>query len=112
MHETSRAPFEGLTRGASMKRSVAVLGAGGKMGFRVTKKLVDAGYDVRAVEIAPPGQARLGEAGIKAMGVDDGLNGAEVVVLAVPVNVIGRVVHELAPKLSAGTIIVILDAAA
>ena len=31
-----------------MKLSVAVLGAGGKMGFRVTKKLVDAGHDVRA----------------------------------------------------------------
>ena len=34
-----------------MGRSVAVLGAGGKMGFRVTKKLFDAGYDLRAVEI-------------------------------------------------------------
>ena len=32
-----------------MTTSIAILGSGGKMGFRITRKLVDAGYDVRAV---------------------------------------------------------------
>ena len=34
-----------------MAQSVAVFGAGGKMGFRVTRKFVEAGYDTRAVEV-------------------------------------------------------------
>ena len=38
-----------------MTRSVAVLGSGGKMGFRVTRKLAEAGYDLRAVEIGDVG---------------------------------------------------------
>jgi D-apionate oxidoisomerase len=95
-----------------MKLSVAVLGAGGKMGFRVTKKLVDAGHDVRAVEVADAGRKRLAEAGIVATDADGGIKDARVVVLALPDNIIGKVSHEIAPKLVAGTMMVILDAAA
>jgi D-apionate oxidoisomerase len=95
-----------------MGRSVAVLGAGGKMGFRVTKKLYDAGYDLRAVEIGDVGRARLAEAGITAVDASTGLAGVEVVVFALPDNVIGKVAAEIAPKLSAGTMVLILDAAA
>lgn len=95
-----------------MKRSVAVLGAGGKMGFRVTKKLFDAGYDLRAVEIGDVGRARLAEAGITATDAATGLEGAEVVVLALPDNIIGKVAAEIAPGLAAGTMLLILDAAA
>lgn len=95
-----------------MKRSVAVLGAGGKMGFRVTKKLFDAGYDLRAVEIGDAGRARLAEAGITATDAATGLKGAEVVVLALPDNIIGKVAAEIAPSLASGTMLLILDAAA
>lgn len=95
-----------------MKRSVAVLGAGGKMGFRVTGKLVEAGHDVRAVEIGAAGTARLAEAGIAATSAAAGLAGAEVVVLALPDNVIGRVTAEISPHLAPGTMVLILDAAA
>ena len=45
-----------------MTTSVAVLGAGGKMGFRVTGKLIGAGYDVRAVDVGEAGRKRLAEA--------------------------------------------------
>ncbi|PZO78494.1 MAG: semialdehyde dehydrogenase [Mesorhizobium amorphae] len=95
-----------------MTVSVAVLGSGGKMGFRVTKKLVDAGYDVRAVEIGDAGRARLSEANIPAVGTEDGVAGAQVVVLALPDNIIGPVARELSPRLEAGTMLLILDAAA
>jgi len=95
-----------------MKTSVAILGSGGKMGFRVTKKLVDAGYDVRAVEIGDAGRQRLAEANIKAVSADEGLKGAKVVVMALPDNVIGKVATDLSPKLEPGTMLLILDAAA
>jgi hypothetical protein len=95
-----------------MTRSVAVLGAGGKMGLRVALKLGQAGYDVRAVEIGEAGRARLAEAGMAAMEAGAGLDGAEIVVLALPDNVIGPVAAKIAPRLAPGTMVVILDAAA
>lgn len=95
-----------------MARSVAVFGAGGKMGYRVARKLADAGYDLRAVEIGEAGRARLAEAGIRPMDQAEGLAGAEVVVLALPDNIIGRVATAIAPQLAPGTMLLILDAAA
>ena len=95
-----------------MTRSVAVFGAGGKMGFRVAKKLFDAGYDLRAIEIGEAGKKRLTDGGIEPVGIDTGLDRAEVVVLALPDNVIGKVAAEIEPKLPAGTMLLILDAAA
>lgn len=95
-----------------MTLSIAVLGSGGKMGFRVTRKLVDAGYDVRAVEIGEAGRARLETAGIRAVSAEEGVPGAAVVVLALPDNIIGKVSRELSPMLAAGTMLLILDAAA
>jgi hypothetical protein len=95
-----------------MKLSVAVMGAGGKMGFRVTKKLVDAGHDVRAIEVAEAGVKRLKEAGVAATALEAGVRDAKAVVLALPDNIIGKVAHEIEPLLSAGTMLVILDAAA
>jgi D-apionate oxidoisomerase len=95
-----------------MGHAVAVLGAGGKMGFRVTRKLFEAGHDLRAVEIGEAGRARLAEAGITAVDAATGLKGAEVVVMALPDTLIGKVAAEIAPLLAPGTMLLILDAAA
>ena len=95
-----------------MARSVAMFGAGGKMGLRVTKKLAAAGYDLRAIESGDIGRARLAEAGIVAVDQAQGLAGAEVVVLALPDNIIGKVAATIAPQLAPGTMLLILDAAA
>ena len=95
-----------------MTTSVAVLGAGGKMGFRVTRKLIDAGYDVRAVEIGEAGRARLAEADITAVTMQEGVPGAKVVVMALPDNIIGQVARQISPMLATGTMLLILDAAA
>ena len=95
-----------------MALSVAVLGSGGKMGFRVTRKLVDAGYDVRAVEIGEAGRQRLAEAGLSAVGAEEGVKDARVVVMALPDNVIGKVASEISAHLAPGTMLLILDAAA
>lgn len=82
------------------------------MGLRVAKKLHDAGYDLRAIEIGEVGRGRLAQAGITPVDTAAGLKGAQVVVLALPDNVIGKVAAEIAPMLPAGTMLLILDAAA
>ncbi len=95
-----------------MTHAVALLGAGGKMGLRVTKKLVDAGYDVRAVETADVGKARLAEVNIQAVDQATGIAGADVIVLALPDNIIGKVSRDIMPSLKSGALLIILDAAA
>lgn len=92
--------------------SVAVFGAGGKMGFRVTSKIRDAGYDLRAVEVSEAGRTRLAGAGIETVEQDAALAGVKVVVLALPDSLIGPVAGNIVPRLDADTIVVILDAAA
>jgi hypothetical protein len=94
------------------KTATAILGAGGKMGLRITKKLVEAGYEVRPIEIGEAGRTRLLQSGIRAVDAGAGLKGANVVILAIPDSLIGKTVRELSPNLAAGTILVILDAAA
>ncbi|MRX52084.1 semialdehyde dehydrogenase [Paracoccus sp. S-4012] len=91
---------------------IAVLGAGGKMGLRITRKLRDAGYDVRAVEIGAAGRTRLAEADIEVREQAQALHEAEVIVLALPDQIIGKVASEIVPQVAPGTMILILDAAA
>lgn len=92
--------------------TVAVIGAGGKMGFRVTQKIRDSRFDLHAIEIGEPGRARLAEAGIAVMDEAEGLAGADVVILAVPDDVLGDVARKVVENAKAGTMIFAMDAAA
>ncbi|WP_191059421.1 phosphogluconate dehydrogenase C-terminal domain-containing protein [Geminicoccus harenae] len=92
---------------------IALFGAGGKMGMRLGKNLVGSAYEVRHVEVSEAGKARLkDELGVAPVGADEALEGAEVVILAVPDTLIGKVAGGIVDKLAPGTIVVILDAAA
>ncbi|MGA1288541.1 MAG: phosphogluconate dehydrogenase C-terminal domain-containing protein, partial [Rubrivivax sp.] len=91
----------------------ALFGAGGKMGARLTRNLMGSPFEVRHVEVSEAGRARLrDELGVTCLNVDDALAGADVVILAVPDTLIGRIAAEISPKLAAGTMVITLDAAA
>ena len=93
--------------------SIALFGAGGKMGCRLAKNLKGSRYDVRHVEVSAAGKARLqNELGISTVDADAALEGADVVILAVPDTAIGKVAASINGKLRAGTMVVALDAAA
>jgi D-apionate oxidoisomerase len=93
--------------------SIALFGAGGKMGYRLASNFRGSRFDVRHVEVAPSGQARLKSGlGIDCLSPDAALAGAEVVILAVPDTHIGKVATGIHEKLKAGTMVVALDAAA
>jgi hypothetical protein len=96
-----------------MTTTIALFGAGGKMGVRLSKNLGGSPFAVRHVEPGAAGRQRLkDELGIDAVDADAALDGADVVILAVPDTLIGRLSHEIAPKLKAGTMVITLDAAA
>src|ERR1700690_1983222 len=93
--------------------AIALFGAGGKMGYRLASNFKGSRFQVRHVEVAPPGQARL-KSGlcIDCVGPEVALDGAEVITLAVPDPHIGKVAAGVNSKLRAGTMVVALEAAA
>jgi hypothetical protein len=96
-----------------MKEKIALFGAGGKMGFRLTSNLLKSDYRVSHVEVGEAGRKRLhDELNIVCVSVDDALDGADVVILAVPDTLIGKLSHEISAKLKPGTMVMTLDAAA
>ncbi|GJD49676.1 D-apionate oxidoisomerase [Methylobacterium crusticola] len=96
-----------------MNETVALFGAGGKMGVRLSRNLAGSEFRVAHVEVGEAGRRRLkDELGLDCVDADAALEGADVVILAVPDTLIRAVSAGLAPKLRAGTMVVILDAAA
>lgn len=92
---------------------IALLGAGGKMGCRVTDHLKDkSNYELRYVESGERGIANLAERGVKPTPLDDALRDADAVILALPDKVLGRVAHEIVPKVKPGCVVITLDPAA
>ncbi len=92
--------------------AIALFGAGGKMGYRLAANLKGSRFDVRHVEPSDAGRERLRELDFKAVDPAKALDGAEVVILAVPDTVIGKVAAGISSSLKAGTMVVVLDAAA
>lgn len=96
-----------------MKETIALFGAGGKMGVRLSKNLLKSDYRVRHVEPSEAGRKRLkDELGLDCVDADKALDNADVVILAIPDTIIGKVAHQIAPKLRPGTMVMLLDAAA
>lgn len=92
---------------------VALFGAGGKMGVRLSTNLARTDFDVAHVEVSAEGRARLkAELGLDCVDSAAALLGAEVVILAVPDTVIRKVAAAVVPQVVPGTMIVVLDAAA
>jgi hypothetical protein len=93
-------------------QTIALFGAGGKMGLRLTANLQGSRYQVRHVEVSETRRAALRARGVEPMDEDRALSGADAVILAVPDNRIQGVVQSIEPKLAPGTMVVLLDVAA
>jgi D-apionate oxidoisomerase len=93
--------------------NVTLLGAGGKMGGRVTANLRNLSqYKIAYVEASPERQKEMAAGGIETTLLEQALDTAEAVILAVPDRLIARITQEIVPKLKPGTIVVGLDPAA
>src|SRR3954467_8068047 len=92
---------------------ITILGAGGNMGRRITRALLpDETYELRFVEPSPRGRERMAELGVTATELEPALDGAEVVVFAVPDAIVRHVAADIVPKLDSGTSMLFLDPAA
>lgn len=92
--------------------SIAVIGAGGKMGQRVTNNFKRTNADVRYVEASPAKQDEVRALGVELSSMEDALKDVDVVVLAVPDIALGPVTEEIVPSLKKGAVVLTLDPAA
>ena len=93
--------------------SIALFGAGGKMGHRLSRNLMGSRFGVRHVEVSEAGRARLAQDfGVECVAQEQALDGAEVAILAVPDTHIGKVAQSIHHLLKPGAMVVVLDAAA
>ncbi|MDZ7638058.1 MAG: phosphogluconate dehydrogenase C-terminal domain-containing protein [Bryobacterales bacterium] len=96
-----------------MPSNVAIIGAGGKMGFRAAEKIgAQPGYSVAMCEANEERAAALAAKGFAVTQLDAALAEADFVFLAVPDALIGRISHQCAPLMKTGAMMIALDAAA
>ncbi|HLI00102.1 MAG TPA: phosphogluconate dehydrogenase C-terminal domain-containing protein [Acidimicrobiales bacterium] len=92
--------------------TVAVIGAGGKMGMRLSANLEASPYSVLFAETHPAAQARVQEAGRRLTDGEEAAVASDVVILAVPDVVLDRVSAALVPLMRPGAVVMTLDPAA
>src|SRR5579884_1391833 len=95
-----------------MKEAVALLGAGGKMGLRITDNLKKTDFQVWHVEVSDRGKAALAQRGVAAVAAEEAIPQSGVVILALPDNLIGAVTRKLTGLFRPGTMLIALDIAA
>ncbi len=93
---------------------VALLGAGGKMGMRLGANLAKHDeFETLHVEVSEEGRKRVKDAfGIECVDAQTAVAGADVVLLAVPDTLIGKISHGIIDQLKPGAMLYCLDGAA
>ena len=91
---------------------ITLVGAGGKMGCRLTDNFLKNTYDVRYLEVSERGQGLLKERGVLLSKQEDAIPVSDVVILAVPDVIIGQVSEEIIPLMKPGSLVITLDPAA
>lgn len=93
--------------------TIALIGAGGKMGCRLTDNFLKcADYAVHHLEVSPKGLENLKARGVTVSEQTFAVPAADVVILAVPDVVIGAVSREVVPLMKPGSLLMTLDPAA
>ena len=93
--------------------SIALIGAGGKMGCRIIDHLLHhPAYRLDCIETGAAGIANLAQRGIQPTTADASVGHADVIILALPDRVLGKVAQEIVPQVKSGALVVILDPAA
>jgi hypothetical protein len=92
--------------------TVAIIGAGGKMGMRVSNNLQKTSHTAYYSENSPAGQERVAATGRAITDTATAVADADVVVLAVPDLALAAVSAEIVPQLKSGAVLLTLDPAA
>lgn len=92
-------------------KKIAIIGAGGKMGMRLTRNLKDSPFSMSYVEISDQGQEKLSELGLQVGAAEQAVSEADVVILAVPDVALAKVSASIIPQMKAHALLMTLDPA-
>jgi D-apionate oxidoisomerase len=92
-------------------KKVTIIGAGGKMGMRLTRNLKNSSFTVSYVEISEAGQQKLAELGVLTSSGDQAVPDSDVVILAVPDVALSKVSATIIPQMKTKSILMTLDPA-
>lgn len=93
-------------------KTITVIGAGGKMGMRISANLQKSDYQVFYCESAPQAQAQVTAQGRELSAAESVVPLSDVVILAVPDIVLGKVSEIVVPQMKTGAVLLTLDPAA
>ncbi|MCA1179488.1 MULTISPECIES: phosphogluconate dehydrogenase C-terminal domain-containing protein [unclassified Pantoea] len=93
-------------------QTVTIIGAGGKMGMRISANLQKSAYHVFYCENSPVAQQLVSEQGRELSDAASVVVKSDVVILAVPDIVLGKVSESVVPQMKEGAVLLTLDPAA
>ncbi|KQN55474.1 phosphogluconate dehydrogenase C-terminal domain-containing protein [Erwinia sp. Leaf53] len=96
----------------SVLKTITVIGAGGKMGMRISANFQKSDYQVFYCENSPKAQEQVIAQGRELSDAASVVPVSDVVILAVPDIVLGKVSEGVVPQMKAGAILLTLDPAA
>jgi hypothetical protein len=91
---------------------VTLVGAGGKMGLRLTHNLMNSSYEMNYIEVNPAGIEKLREKGVSVSESGYSIGSSDLVILAVPDISLQKVSADIIPAMKSGSMLVTLDPAA
>jgi len=92
--------------------TIALMGAGGKIGCRITDRLKKTSYRMRYVEVSEAGRTNLRKRGLEVTPQEEAIGEADFVILAVPDRLIAEISEDISLALRSGAMVVCLDPAA
>jgi hypothetical protein len=92
--------------------TLTLIGAGGKMGGRITNNVKESNWRVHYVESSAAGVQRLRERGVNPSDAGEALPAADVVIFAIPDVAMETVTCEMVPGMKPGALVMLLDPAA
>lgn len=93
-------------------KKVVIVGAGGKMGCRITDNLINSEYEMFYLEVSPEGRQKLAERGVSISSQETVVPFGDIIILAVPDVLIEKVSAGIVPEMRTGALLVTLDPAA
>jgi len=94
-----------------MKKSITLVGAGGKMGLRLTNNLIRTDHELRFLEVSEAGIEKLRGLGIRVSEEEKAVSSADVVILAVPDVMLGKTSGHIIPLMKKNALVMTLDPA-
>jgi len=94
-----------------MKKKITLVGAGGKMGLRLTRNLKNSAFDMTYLEVSQAGIDKLKELDVTVSSEETAFTDADVVILAVPDTLLGKVSAQIIPKMKENALVMTLDPA-